>query len=508
MTASRLLRPARLILAAAVIVTGCAGTGGNKAGGPTTLVVLRMASADGEAGYNPGVDDLLNRVDALSNGNLRIEMALGVGGFKPDAEQQVVHGVADGTYDLGVVGTRVFDTMGVNSFRALTAPMLIDSYGLEGAVIASDIPTSMLRSLDQLHVAGLGIMGGGLEKPVGTVKALLGPNDWRGIGFGVNRSGAIASAIDALAAKPREVSGPERDQALKEATIQGFEMNMFTYRRLDLVREAPYVTSNVNLWPQTLAVIGRPDRLASLSADQRGWLTQAIQETSAGSSDLMNTDAALIPQLCHDGARFADASNADINALQDALAPVNADLRQDAETSEFIARIEQLKQQVSTVAVVIPDGCTGQAPANASRPSSQPSKTTSVTALDGTWEVTFTAKEFAAAPGVDPSEIGPEAQGTFALTFDRGDIRGPLKDGEKAPEGLTYVVQGDTLIIHASDASMGGQVPSEGPGIWTYRWSIYQDTLTFQKVSGDEPGCFTGKCEPSVFVVKPWHRIR
>ena len=264
MTASRLLRPARLILAAAVIVTGCAGTGGNKAGGPTTLVVLRMASANGEAGYYPGVDDLLNRVDALSNGNLRIEMALGVGGFKPDAEQQVVQGVADGTYDLGVVGTRVFDTMGVNSFRALTAPMLIDSYGLEGAVIASDIPTSMLRSLDQLHVAGLGIMGDGLEKPIGTVKALLGPNDWRGIGFGVNRSGAIASAIDALGAKAHEVIGPERDQALKEAAIQGFEMNLFRYRRLDLIREAPYITSNVNLWPQTLAIIGRPDRLASL----------------------------------------------------------------------------------------------------------------------------------------------------------------------------------------------------------------------------------------------------
>ncbi len=86
MSGARRLRQARLILAAAVIVTGCAGTGGNKAGGPAAPVVLRMASSNGEGGYNPAVDDLLKRVDALSNGNLRIEMAFRVGEFKPDAK--------------------------------------------------------------------------------------------------------------------------------------------------------------------------------------------------------------------------------------------------------------------------------------------------------------------------------------------------------------------------------------------------------------------------------------
>ena len=48
----------------------------------------------------------------MSEGNLRIEMAYEVGGFKRDAEQQVVRGVAGGEYDLGVVGTQVFDTLG------------------------------------------------------------------------------------------------------------------------------------------------------------------------------------------------------------------------------------------------------------------------------------------------------------------------------------------------------------------------------------------------------------
>jgi hypothetical protein len=117
----------------------------------------------------------------------------------------------------------------------------------------------------------------------------------------------------------------------------------------------------------------------------------------------------------------------------------------------------------------------------------------------------------AAADGVDPSEIGPGAAGTFVVTFNKGDITGPGKPGERPPDGLTYVVEGDSFTIYATDASMGGEVPPPGPAVWKYRWSVFNDTLMFKKLGGQEPGCsFTvshGMCEPSIFVVKPWDRI-
>ena len=117
---TRLLQALTLVLAAVMSAAGCGAQTGNKAGGPAAPVVLRMASVNGEAGYNPAVDELLKRVEALSNGNVKIEMAFRVGEFAPDAEQQIVRGVADGTYDLGVVGTRVFDTLGVGNSRRST----------------------------------------------------------------------------------------------------------------------------------------------------------------------------------------------------------------------------------------------------------------------------------------------------------------------------------------------------------------------------------------------------
>jgi TRAP-type C4-dicarboxylate transport system substrate-binding protein len=470
-----------------------------------------MATVNGEAGFNPAVDELLKRVEALSNGNVKIEMALRVGEFEPDAEEQIVRGVVDGTYDLGVVGTRVFDTLGVTSFQALDAPMLIDSYELEAAVIEGDIPARMLRSLDRLQISGLGVLADGLRKPIAVQKALLGPNDWAGIGFGVYRSRTLTSAIRALGAEPLEVIGPKRDRAIEQEEIAGYEMNLFGYRRGNMSRQAPYVTANVNLWPQMFAIIGHPDRLASLSGDQREWLTRAVQQTAATSTELMNGDAGFIGELCEEGARFANASDADIEGLRGAFAGVYADLQRDPETAQAIAEIEGLREPNASPAVAIPDGCTGPAPDSAAQPSVQPSKTTTVTALDGTWEVTFTEGDLAATDGVDPSEIGPELAGTFVVAFDRGDITGPVKPGEAPPAGLTYVVEGDTFTIYAEDASMGGQVPPPGPAVWKYRWSAYGDTLTFKKLGGQEPDCSLsvskGMCEPSVFVVKPWHRI-
>jgi hypothetical protein len=89
-------------------------------------------------------------------------------------------------------------------------------------------------------------------------------------------------------------------------------------------------------------------------------------------------------------------------------------------------------------------------------------------------------------------------------------MTGPVKPGEPALGGLTYAVEGDMLTIYAEDASMGGQVPAPGPAVWKYRWSVYGDTLTFEKQGGQEPGCSMtvspAGCQPSVFVVKPWHR--
>jgi TRAP-type C4-dicarboxylate transport system substrate-binding protein len=495
-------RPRRMLTIAvgvALVLAGCSAQTGPKAGGPGDPVTLKMATVNAEGGYNPEIDGLDERVKELSAGNVRIDTVYNVGKFAPEAEQQVVSGVAAGTHDLGFVGTRAFDSLGVKTFEALSAPMLIDSYELEQAVIDSDIPARMLGSLDTLHVVGLGVLAGGLRKPIAVEKPLLGPKDWSGSTFAAYRSTVASQAITALGAWPSEAFGPPLDDGLASGEVQGFEKNLLIYDKTNLWKRARYVTANVNLWPQTLAVIGNPGRLAELTAEQRGWLTQAIHDTAARSLALVNVDAGYVSELCTEGSQFANASDSDIAALREAFGPVLKSLERDAQTKEFIAEIERLKQQNGPgQALLIPVDCGRLATSPSPRPSPQPTRTTASTELDGLWEVTYTKDEFVAAHP-DPSEIVPENYGHFTLKFDRGDAYGGRSSDTLTATG-TYVVDGNTIAFYV------------GPEIWRYRWSVYKGTLTFEKLGGEAPDCTLivslGQCEPTGFVVKPWQAIR
>ena len=74
----------------------------------------------------------------------------------------------------------MFDTLGVTGFQALKAPMLIDSYPLQQAVIASDIPGEMLAGLDELGVSGIAVLADGLRKPIAVKHPVLGLGDCAG----------------------------------------------------------------------------------------------------------------------------------------------------------------------------------------------------------------------------------------------------------------------------------------------------------------------------------------
>ena len=160
------------------------GGGADKAGGAADPVVLRLAntSRDPSTGLerHPAVQYFVDRVKELSDGAVRIDVVSGWGDQSADAEQQVIRDVAAGEIELGWVGTSVFDTVGVTGFEALTAPMLIDSYPLQQAVLDSDIPAQMLAGLDELGLHGIAVLSDGLRKPIAVSHPLLSPADYRG----------------------------------------------------------------------------------------------------------------------------------------------------------------------------------------------------------------------------------------------------------------------------------------------------------------------------------------
>ena len=477
-------------LAVAILLAGCTSSTGNKAGGSDDPLVLRMANAYSNLAYEPAVEYFVQRVGELSGEAIRIDVVddwgLKQDVWPPEFEQTVVEDVAAGKADLAWVGTRIFDTLDVRSFQALTAPMLIDSYPLERAVIDSDIPGRMMEGLEAIGVAGLAILADGLRKPMAVDGPLLGPDDWRGITFAAFRSEGQAEAIAALGAQPTDVWGGPLDEGLDSGLVQGFEKSVHIYQLNNMHRTAPFVTANVNLWPQTVALIADPDRLSELTQQERGWLQEAALDAAAASADLVDSEGQLVAGLCEQGAVFVNASETDIAALRNAFAPVYAELEQDAQTAGFISEIEELKDQTPPGdGLIIPEACT-----NATEEAAQ-IKTTQVTPLDGVWEVTITRDELLTAiernPAGDLLEDNPENYGHLMIGFDRGDFYA-YPDGVRT-RACTYAVEGDTFTLFCEDFTA------------TSTWSVYRDTLTFENDRSQGDGV------PTPLVAKPWRRI-
>jgi TRAP-type C4-dicarboxylate transport system substrate-binding protein len=431
-----------LAVIAALVAGGCGGgAAGDKAGGAGEPVMLRLANAYGDLNDVPAVQDFVSQVKQRSGGNLRIQVEGPWGDYANDAEQQVVRAVAAGKADLGWAGARVFDTMGVSSFQALQAPMLIDSYALEQAVVASEIPGQMLQGLTKVGVRGLGVLADGLRQPIAVKRPILKAGDWRGITFGTVKSQGQVQALRSLGATPMEIFRRSRNQALKDGTLGGLEMNLQLYEHNVLARPAPYVTANVSLWPQLDVLLANPNRLARLTGQQRGWLQQAAQDAagrSAALTDRANRDTQGLKNACQSGARFANASPADLAALRTAFAPVYASLERDPQTKAFIQQIQALKQSAPAEApLAIPAGCTGTAP-------QQPAASTGAAPADlnGTYRYLLTKE--------DARKVGdPEVDQFPYLTTVK--VQDGRVDGGCFGRGATYSVTGDRITFDSPE---------------------------------------------------------
>jgi TRAP-type C4-dicarboxylate transport system substrate-binding protein len=350
------------LILASTIASGCSGPqrAANKAGGQEGgPVVLRMASTPFDLSDVPPVQEFVRRIASLSGGAIRIDVINQWGDYAPDAEAQVARAVASGRFDLGWAGSRVFDSMGVSSFEALSAPMLIDSYPLENAVLQSAVPGRMLDSLKDLGVTGLGVLGDGIRLPIGVRRPLLAPADWRGISFGTYRSDAQEQAIRALGATPVVAFGPFRSHDLDSGAIQGFEFDVRRYARNALESRAPFVAS-VALWAEFDVLFANPGRLSSLTDQQREWLEQAAWDAAQDSVRLSSDDATYVRQACEAGSRFVKATSADLAALRRSLSVVYGTMERDPQTKSFLLQIQRLKGSTQPgPALDIPAGCTG-----------------------------------------------------------------------------------------------------------------------------------------------------
>jgi TRAP-type C4-dicarboxylate transport system substrate-binding protein len=477
---ARSARPV-VLLAVMAVLASCAGPGLDKAGDsqPRHPVVLTLANFNGNTGE---LDGFTGNVWRLSGGTMRIAIKYRWRHGQVQAETGLIGDVKAGKADLGVVGSRAWDSVGVTSFRALGAPLLIDSYALQDRVLRSPMIGQMLQGLRPLGLAGIGVLPGPLRKPLGITRPLLTPADYAGLRIGVQQSLIADATMRALGATPVWFAA--------QAPITGFggiEQQISAIQGNQYDRAGKYLTANVNLWPRPLVLFANDKTWARLTTAQRHILTQAVTDDLAAETNVVRGDErADTAILCRRGRlRFLDASPAGLAALRQAVQPVYAQLERDPQTRRYIRQIQALRQETP--------------PEPAPRCGHSARLAGTAGPLDGVWRYTDTAADLRAA-GVPQGDIVPENYGTFTMVIDRGRFAITQEDRQACTWAYgTFTVKGDRFEQLFSD---GGGIAPDGaankPGeFFTFRWSLYRGVLTLSTVKG----------AVSPTPPKPWLRI-
>ena len=452
-------------------VAGCGGTGDDRAGGKgsTKAVTLTLANP------LPQPDELrpfVDEVERISDGKIEVRFRNEWLGWPwRRTEAALIRDVAAGKADLGWVGSRAWDDVGVTSFDALHAPLAVESYELQSEVLEAGIADELLEGVEPLGLVGLGVLPGPLRKVLGVERPFLRPADFDGMRVGLNRSQVGSASLRALGAVPVTVPGGVD----LVGQVDGLEQQVASIDGNTYDDAAKYLTANVNLWPRWVVVFMNADRFERLARSQQDALREAVRTArpmmlAAAKGEQEASTAA----LCERGLTLAVASTSELAMLRAAVAPVIEGLARDQTTREVLERIEELRQGSAAPDTIAP--CPVRTTPRASQ------------ALDGTYVTVTTAEDARRAkiPADDP-------------LYDRLPIRQRLV--LRAGVYKVYLRERHENDVHAGTYTLYRDriVLIDPPDRLPFAWSFDGKTLTFDD---EGKGGYFG-----AFWTPPWRKV-
>lgn len=355
------------LLGAAAVSVGLAACGGDDttSGGnaASDTVKLRLGYVTTpQHPYGIAVDAFKKEVEAAGGGKVTVETIPNYTG----GDVKLLDDVSGGTVEMAAVSTATWDTKGVNVFQALQAPFLITNYGLDQSVLEGPIGTAMLESANgpkKLGLVGLGILEGGLRKPVGREAALKSPADFKGKKIRAPQSKVLAAALTALGAEPVALPVGDVFTALQNGTVDGMEANLGLIATNKYDEVAKFVTQDVNLWPFPAAVVINQAQFDKLSDEAKAAVQTAGKNLAKNSINVFLNPAPdatnFVKVLCDKGLTFAFAGDANRAALAKAAEAAYTELSADTEVAGYIKQIQDAKAAAPPPAAppALPAGC-------------------------------------------------------------------------------------------------------------------------------------------------------
>jgi TRAP-type C4-dicarboxylate transport system substrate-binding protein len=479
--ASRRYRAAGAWCAAAVIAltaAGCGGHGVSKAGGapeaaPDGTITLTFASAQ----PLPVDTSFAALVAKDSGGHLRLR-TIYYNARSTSVDVTVALALQAGKLDVGDVGSRAWESLGIGAFRAYQAPFLVTSRELLDQAVTRPVASGVLATLQLAKLTGLAIVPDSIRYLFST-RPLTTPAQFFGAKIRVNVSETTKEAVESLGAVPVTdiASGPAAIQALRDGQLTAIEADP-ELAMGEYVHVAPYVLVNAPLFAKTTTLAASSAVLAKLPAADAGWLQEAARQAAAGQANAA-ADRMDWASMCGAGLKPLAVTPSQFDALHNAETPTYADLSSDPQTTLAIDRIGEMA--ASDPRMDSWATCHGVGVAAAS-----PTKV-----LDGRYGFTYTQAEVVATG--DCTDCGNA--GTYTLTIHDGRyaIFHPVQlHNNPAEPSVSFFrawrpsdpVEVGTISIHGNRATLVPEVNQQnGSATVVFTFELFRGSLTWHLVS-------------------------
>lgn len=300
--------------------------------------VLRLGTQEnGNVPTRVQVEEFVRQVGERSGGRLVIKPMFGAGGDGVRGwDQAVARKAISGELEMAIVPSRAWDTEGILSFRALSAPFLVSSDAVIKKAVEPELADGMLAGLTGTGVTGLALFPEGQRMLFSfkDPKVIRAP-----------RSETTYAAIKALGGLPDDLPDNEFGEKVEAGLVAGAESSLPYASTLPTA----FTPSGYAIATGNLVLSSKFNTLVINSKIMDGLEEQDRQVLRDAAGASRNWAIALVPSLalvakkyCQDGGKVVLATEAQASAFRDATAAVYTELEKDAGTKALIATLRQL----------------------------------------------------------------------------------------------------------------------------------------------------------------------
>ncbi|TQN45118.1 TRAP-type C4-dicarboxylate transport system substrate-binding protein [Humibacillus xanthopallidus] len=458
-----------LMVAAVLGLVGCTSSTTDRAGGRglQAVTVLEIAQLDDAAPSQ--VQAYATEVEKESHGSLRLHFNDFWHKGEVDFEKHTLEDVTGGRMPGAWVGVRSLDLVGVTSFQPLVAPLLVDSQAMQDRIFSAGIPLEMARGLEGHGLVAVAVLPGPMRKVLGVRKPFREPEDFRRALLGIQGGEIPESTAKALGATFTRMPSGARLSA-----VDAYEQQVDNIFGSFYGLAAKYVTANINLWPQAMAVILNQAAYRELTDTQREILRKAAGDAiPAALKATQSEDDAGVAKLCGQDVAFPTSSDLQLAALRRAVQPVYDEIARDPDNARMLNRLTTLRAAVAAP----PDVSACTRPGPGAHSGSLP---------EGTYDMVL--ENDARSQCTDsPPQGTPGQKSWYSLEVRDGRVTIRQRiDNQSAPWGVGYYGFYSTLRDRIRIDSLNA------------RWSFDGTALRLNDMTG-------GSCSDAVlWTTKPW----